>query len=266
MQSDETPRESRVRENLTHGLVYEVKPSLLPLAPKRGFTLIELLVVIAILAILAALLMPSLKSTRESARKAQCLNHLKQLGVAESLYMADNEDYVTVWRLYYEADGVTVLSGAKPMWFEALARILPDGTANNYLTDSTGKRKMGIFQCPSNLDFKYAGSKPSGIATAPGYGYDYRWQGAAQSRAWKYADLPARVADSSNPKIANKSHAELPFLGCSTWNLVDANSGSSFASMGMASQAHLGGTSVLYWDFHAEVLPREKLRLILDEP
>lgn len=79
MQSDETPRESRVRENLTHGLVYEVKPSLLPLAPKRGFTLIELLVVIAILAILAALLMPSLKpsSSAPPARSAAKIRERK---------------------------------------------------------------------------------------------------------------------------------------------------------------------------------------------
>ena len=41
MRPEETPRESRVRENLTHGLVYEAKPSLLRcLAPRRGFTLI----------------------------------------------------------------------------------------------------------------------------------------------------------------------------------------------------------------------------------
>jgi prepilin-type N-terminal cleavage/methylation domain-containing protein/prepilin-type processing-associated H-X9-DG protein len=54
----------------------------------RGFTLIELLVVIAIIAVLIALLLPAVQAAREAARRAQCLNNLKQIGLATHNYLS----------------------------------------------------------------------------------------------------------------------------------------------------------------------------------
>jgi prepilin-type N-terminal cleavage/methylation domain-containing protein/prepilin-type processing-associated H-X9-DG protein len=59
------------------------------LSPK-GFTLIELLVVIAIIAVLIALLLPAVQAAREAARRAQCVNNLKQLGLAGHNYLDAN--------------------------------------------------------------------------------------------------------------------------------------------------------------------------------
>src|SRR5689334_19896825 len=74
-----------------------------------AFTLIELLVVIAIIAILASLLLPSLAAAKSKARRIECINNLRQVGISFRLWANDNEGKFP-WQVSVEEGGTRIAS------------------------------------------------------------------------------------------------------------------------------------------------------------
>lgn len=94
--------------------------------PTAGFTLIELLVVIAIIGVLVALLLPAIQQAREAARRSQCANNMKQLGLALANYEAAHRMFTP--GVVYQPNGPYRPSGsASASWdsWSGLAMLLP---------------------------------------------------------------------------------------------------------------------------------------------
>ncbi|MCA9113507.1 MAG: DUF1559 domain-containing protein [Planctomycetaceae bacterium] len=125
---------------------------------QRGFTLIELLVVIAIIAILIALLLPAVQQAREAARRSQCKNNLKQIGLALHNYLST----YNVFPLAMASDPTGATNGGQ---WSAQARILPyidQGAMYNNVNFSVNYAKgvspardrVPVFLCPSEPNDK----------------------------------------------------------------------------------------------------------------
>jgi prepilin-type N-terminal cleavage/methylation domain-containing protein/prepilin-type processing-associated H-X9-DG protein len=110
---------------------------------RSGFTLIELLVVIAIIAVLIALLLPAVQSAREAARRAQCVNNLKQLALAAHNYVSVNG--VLPMQTTYPA-GAIQSWGWSYGWPLALAPNLEQGSIFNNFNFAAGMFSNQMFQ------------------------------------------------------------------------------------------------------------------------
>lgn len=121
---------------------------------RAGFTLIELLVVIAIIAVLIALLLPAVQQAREAARRSQCKNNMKQLGLAL-------HNYHDVYNKF-PMGGLALGSGGA---FSPQARLLPyiDGANLSNLINfglpygdqpDVSKNKVPTFHCPTDPDIR----------------------------------------------------------------------------------------------------------------
>jgi prepilin-type N-terminal cleavage/methylation domain-containing protein/prepilin-type processing-associated H-X9-DG protein len=183
---------------------------------RRGFTLIELLVVIAIIAVLIALLLPAVQAARAAARRAQCVNNLKQLGLAMHNYHNTIGTFPIGLMGFRSVTGYTLGTAAnnRRTWAWMILPYIEQGAAfgslnfslpfNNHAQDTVIKFIPSTFLCPAdpNMGFIDVGSYPvRKVNYMVNWGNTHYFQG-----------IPTTPPNNpfAGPLIANES---VPFLG-----------------------------------------------------
>ncbi|RMG40878.1 MAG: DUF1559 domain-containing protein [Planctomycetota bacterium] len=244
----------------------------------RGFTLIELLVVIAIIAILVALLLPAVQQAREAARRSQCKNNLKQIGLALHNYHDAHGRFPPgyIARGVSATDPASAESGPGFAWGMMLLPFLDQEPLYRHFDlneDATdphnldhGGESLEIFKCPSDdapLRFTVtaAGGSPTyELATANyvgvfGYGSVTMTPGAPPEPGVFYRNSSVRFRDitdgvSLTMCVGERRHvhdfipALSPVDASSTWYAALPGIARP-AGMAMASMTEAGGSLVL---------------------
>ncbi len=209
---------------------------------RRGFTLIELLVVIAIIAVLIALLLPAVQQAREAARRTQCKNNMKQLGLALHNYH-DVYDQLPLGSLY------------KHNWRTAVLPMLDQGAAYTQLSFVSGGFngdanpadantpilkgwKVAAYICPSSpleTNPNYGGWNPNryqghhyaavGGAYNAGYGNCRQLYGIMCDNGAMEINVKHRLADitdgSSNVMLVAEQSNKVKYTATLTWEFSD---------------------------------------------
>jgi prepilin-type processing-associated H-X9-DG protein/prepilin-type N-terminal cleavage/methylation domain-containing protein len=240
-----------------------------PICEHRGFdfTLIELLVVIAIIAILASLLLPSLQQAKNKAKQSTCLNNQKQLGLAMSMYLDDNDEWYPAASFYYDTGGWNNVW----TWDDSLAGY--DGRTSwsfsddrAYLTPTmTTSQNPEVYRCPEEKELGWNNGYKRTYAMNSG------WKDPSNNqlpRGLAEGDVTSRavtVEDASDTFLLVERRGELGNYGTGSYvdqNIMSGGQNGEFSSakgpfhqnFKVLSAWHSGRFNYLFCDGHAEAL------------
>ncbi|MBN2448040.1 MAG: DUF1559 domain-containing protein [Phycisphaerae bacterium] len=257
---------------------------------RRGFTLIELLVVVAIIALLVSILVPSLSSAREQARRTLCISNLRQLSHGWHMYADDNNDTSLPGR-YAKASGVMtnpdnwyrVGNGLKyrPRWVATMGMYVGIYAFDHPRTDDDRQDyDSKVYACPAAPKWiderNYA------------YGYNHQFLGNARKTNGRFHNFPvnrSRIRSFAGtvlgadcmgtaagvPRVDrlsyNNSGTDYAELGNHGWTLdpprltetSDRGTGDADSPRAAIDPRHVGKANTVFCDGHAEALTPLKL-------
>jgi prepilin-type N-terminal cleavage/methylation domain-containing protein/prepilin-type processing-associated H-X9-DG protein len=188
---------------------------------RRGFTLIELLVVIAIIAVLIALLLPAVQAAREAARRIQCTNNLKQLGLAFANYESTTTCYPSA-AIFLTGGGACTGPGAlrscqNTPWFVMMLPFIEQAPLYNAFNSALGTEgplalglpgltanstvmstKIASFQCPSDTNTNFAMASLAALNPALG-GFAWQMTKGNYGINWGNTDFGQGISGSAFP-------------------------------------------------------------------
>jgi len=231
-----------MRRSRSHG--FTPSPGGAGTVARGGFTIIELLVVVSIIAILAALLLPAINMARSAARKIQCANNIRQVGLAINAYADD-------WEGIYPPARQRLPGGTQVHWFELTAPYLEVGAGGTggvatHRGDDAFDRKNVVVGCP---DFRKTRD------WRPSYGINERmYLPASDARS----ALDNSGAKALFPRSRVSHHSTRPLAaGVDGWSIGVKNG--PYHSFARDDSRHGGQVNVLFCDGHVEAMSNDRL-------
>lgn len=233
--------------------------------PLHGFTLVELLVVIAIIGVLVALLLPAVQAARESARRTQCVNNLKNVGLGWILHEEANKFYPSAgWGHRWWGDADRGFGKSQPgSWMysilpyieqQALFKLNSDGQPDVVTAQQkegnkqTAQALLSVFNCPSRRPLALVPTFPQNLA---GSGLAYNAPGFDEVPFMNRSDYGANGGDKRGLFTGPGAAPSAAFKGLvlklpAHQNIVDKATGLLYEASEVRLRSVTDGTSNTY--------------------